>query len=100
MKYEIITAPKNSGLSELINRNLELGWILKGGVTSDNGEFLQAISHPSDGDHKPYTGENDEIEIEGVCAVCGDIGCEKKLHAELSTLTNIIKELLKAKDKI
>ena len=99
MKYEIISAPKKGGLSELINRNAKTGWICKGGVTADNGEFYQAISHPSDGDHKPYTGEEEEIEIENVCGVCGDVDCEKKLHAELSALTNIIRELLKAKDE-
>jgi hypothetical protein len=100
MKYEIITSTEKGGLSDLINRNLTLGWILKGGVTTDNGVYAQAIGHPSDGDHKPYTGEDTGIDIEGMCTVCGEVDCDSKLHAELSSLTKIIKELLRAKDKI
>ena len=96
MKYEIIKANKLSGLSELINKNNSLGWICKGGVTVDGGIFYQAISHPSDGDHKPHTEEDDITDV-AVCSVCGDIDCTKPLHIEISALSGIIKELLKVK---
>jgi len=98
MKYDIISAEDKDLLTELTNKNLMLGWILKGGVTVDNGNFFQAISHPSDGDHKPYTGDKEE-EIEGYdgCVVCGDMECQKPMHAEISAMSKIITELKKEK---
>jgi len=100
MKYDILSATDKELLTELTNKNLLLGWILKGGVTVDNGKFFQAISHPSDGDHKPYTGESsEEEEIDGynACVVCGEMDCDKPLHAEIGALSKIITELKKNK---
>lgn len=46
MKYKIVEAPSSSDLMEKVNKLLEKGWVVKGGVslTGINGIYCQALT--------------------------------------------------------
>lgn len=83
MKYEVIEANSREELTELVTENFANGWVLKGGVSVDNGMFYQAMGHPSDGAGKPKSGDS------GVCGICGKAGCTSKLHAKLERIASM-----------
>ncbi len=47
MRYEILESITTSGLEDLVDKRLSLGWLLIGGVAvSTSGWFLQAVYKP------------------------------------------------------
>ena len=99
-KYVILEASDKDELSRIVNKNLETGWICRGGASIDDGAFYQTISHDSDG-AEAYIGddyeEESEMEESEVCAICGEAGCSNPTHAKLADLANILGELKKVK---
>lgn len=99
-KYVILESSDKDELSRIVNKNLETGWICRGGAVIDDGVFYQTISHDSDGAEAYMGDDNDEdseMEESGVCGICGEEGCSNPIHAKLAGLANILGELKKVK---
>ena len=87
MKYEVIEAGSCEELKELVEDNMKTGWLIKGGVSVDNGMFYQAIGHPSDG----AEAKTDESTGDA-CGVCGEVGCTNKVHRDIEAMAAMMKE--------
>lgn len=83
-KYVILEASDKDKLSAIVNKNVDAGWICRGGAVIDNGSFYQTISHDSDG-AEPYTGEAD---MGRECGICGESNCTSKIHAKLEDMAS------------
>ena len=88
-KYVILEASDKDELSRIVNKNLEAGWICRGGAMMDDGSFFQTIAHDSDG-ASPYTGEMD---VERECGICGESNCTNKIHSKLEDMAGQLGEI-------
>jgi len=93
MKYEIIESDDRSKLNLMVNRNLDAGWTISGGVAVNDGRFCQVICHKSDGDPKPYTGSSEEDAQLASCGICGKADCDNPLHSTLEDIASAMKGL-------
>ena len=94
MKYDIIEADSKDNLTKIINKNLEAGWTINGAMSSSDGKFYQVICHKSDGDPKPQTLSEDDLDkIQGVCAICGEPNCTNALHSDLEDFAKMMRAM-------
>ena len=88
-KYVILEASDKDELSRIVNKNLEAGWICRGGAVIGDGGFYQTIAHDSDG-AEPYKGG---VDVDKVCGICGESNCTNKIHAKLEDMAGQLGEI-------